>query len=274
MYVACLFKAGQDTTTTADGTTIFIPAGAPSKNAVRVNNGSELGADCGDLRFLVDGKTKVSFGRRGVVATEVCAPESKISLGHNNILIGSFVADTISADLNNFGRCCGGTCACFDQLAPTVGVGRHGRHRHRQLSRRDGDRRPRLRLLGDGRVARHRARCGSRCRPLAVGHVRRRVRQPRRLVPGRADADRELRRVLAAAADGVALVGARRRSPRPAARKPRGVTRARRTAAGRRAPRRGRTSSSDVARARRGTRGSPAPCTALTVQCRLGGGFC
>lgn len=120
VYVACVFRAGQDTTTTADATTIVIPAGAPSKNAVRVNNGSELGADCGDLRFLVDGATKVSFGRGGVVAAEVCAPEAKISLGHNNILIGSFVSDTMSADLNNFGRCCGGACACFDQLAPSV----------------------------------------------------------------------------------------------------------------------------------------------------------
>ena len=61
----------QDTTTTADGTTIVVPDGAPSKNAIRVNNGSELGADCGDLRFLVDGRTKVSFGRSGVVAAEV-----------------------------------------------------------------------------------------------------------------------------------------------------------------------------------------------------------
>jgi hypothetical protein len=49
----------------------------------------------------------VSFGRGGVVAAEVCAPQSDISLGHNNILIGSFVSDTVHADLNNFGRCCG-----------------------------------------------------------------------------------------------------------------------------------------------------------------------
>ena len=46
----------QDTTTTADGTTIVVPDGAPSKNAIR---------------FLVDGRTKVSFGRSGVVAAEV-----------------------------------------------------------------------------------------------------------------------------------------------------------------------------------------------------------
>src|SRR5262245_4676065 len=123
-YVACLFRAGQHTTTTADGTTVFVPASVLSRNAVRVNNDSELGADCGDLRFLVDGQSRVSFGRGGVVAAEVCAPESKISLGHNNILIGSFIADTVNADLNNFGRCCGGTCSCFDQLVPsTASVG-------------------------------------------------------------------------------------------------------------------------------------------------------
>jgi hypothetical protein len=124
VYVLCMFKTGQATTTTADGTTIIIPDGAPSKNAVRASNGSLLGADCGDLRFLVDGETKVSFGRSGVVAAEVCAPQAKVSLGHNNILIGSFVADTVSADLNNFGRCCGGACSCYDVLAPTaVSVG-------------------------------------------------------------------------------------------------------------------------------------------------------
>ncbi len=120
VYVACLFRTGHDTTITADATTVFVPADAPSKNAVRVNNGTDLGADCGDLRFLVDGRTKVSFGRGGVVAAEVCAPEAKISLGHNNILIGSFVGDTISADLNNFGRCCGGACSCFDTLVPST----------------------------------------------------------------------------------------------------------------------------------------------------------
>src|SRR5262245_6427370 len=119
-YVMCLFKAGQDTTTTAHGTTILLPADAPSKSALRANNGSNLGADCGDLRFLIDGETKVAFGRGGLVAAEVCAPQSKISLGHNNILIGQFVADTVNADLNNFGRCCGGACVCFNDLTPTT----------------------------------------------------------------------------------------------------------------------------------------------------------
>jgi len=119
-YVMCLFKAGQDTTTTAHGTTILLPADAPSKSALRANNGSNLGADCGDLRFLIDGETKVAFGRGGLVAAEVCAPRSKISLGHNNILIGQFVADTVNADLNNFGRCCGGACVCFNDLTPTT----------------------------------------------------------------------------------------------------------------------------------------------------------
>jgi hypothetical protein len=115
----CLFKGGQDTTTTAHGTTILIPGDAPAKSALRVNNGSNLGADCGDLRFLIGGVTKIAFGRGGLVAAEVCAPQSKISLGHNNILIGQFVADSMNADLNNFGRCCGGTCACYNELTPT-----------------------------------------------------------------------------------------------------------------------------------------------------------
>jgi hypothetical protein len=118
IYVLCQFRAGQHTITTGHGTTILLPAG--TKSALRVTNDSDLGADCGDLRFLVDGESKVSFGRGGVVAAEVCAPQSDVSLGHNNILIGSFVSDTVHADLNNFGRCCGGTCACYDQLSPTT----------------------------------------------------------------------------------------------------------------------------------------------------------
>jgi hypothetical protein len=57
-YVLCQFCAGQHTITTGHGTTILLPAGAPAENAVRVTNDSDLGADCGDLRFLVDGSRR------------------------------------------------------------------------------------------------------------------------------------------------------------------------------------------------------------------------
>jgi hypothetical protein len=57
---------------------------------------------------LVEGaSSNIAFGRNGLVAAKICAPEAKISLGHNNVVVGQFVADTISADLNNLGRCCG-----------------------------------------------------------------------------------------------------------------------------------------------------------------------
>jgi hypothetical protein len=74
----------------------------------RASNGTELAEGCGELTVLVDGASSpVSFGRGGLVAAKICAPESKLSLGHNNVLIGQFVADTVSADLNNVGQCCG-----------------------------------------------------------------------------------------------------------------------------------------------------------------------
>jgi hypothetical protein len=75
---------------------------------MRITNGSELAEGCGDLTVLVDGAaSSVNFGRTGLMAAKVCAPEASISLGHGNVLIGQFIGDTVSADLFNVARCCG-----------------------------------------------------------------------------------------------------------------------------------------------------------------------
>jgi hypothetical protein len=102
-YVVCRFRAGRRAKITADATTILVPEGG----VFRSGNATELAEACGDLRILVDGRSSsVAFGRNGLVAAQICAPEARIRLGHNNVLIGQFVADTVNADLHNVGQCC------------------------------------------------------------------------------------------------------------------------------------------------------------------------
>jgi hypothetical protein len=104
-YVFCNFRTGRRAKVTAQGTKILIP----DTGMVRITNGSELAEDCDDLEILVDGKaSSVNFGRTGLMAAKVCAPEASISLGHGNVLIGQFIGDTVAADLFNVARCCGG----------------------------------------------------------------------------------------------------------------------------------------------------------------------
>jgi hypothetical protein len=103
-YVFCNFRTGRRAKVTAQGTTVLIPDGG----MLRITNGSELAEGCGDLTVLVDGAaSSVNFGRTGLMAAKVCAPEASISLGHGNVLIGQFIGDTVSADLFNVARCCG-----------------------------------------------------------------------------------------------------------------------------------------------------------------------
>jgi hypothetical protein len=91
---------------------------------INVNNGSAFGEECGDFTVNAAGPGEVSFGRNMSVTGFFCAPERHLGLGHDNDLTGRFVADTVTADLKNRGRCCGGLCACIDEFAPaTAGVG-------------------------------------------------------------------------------------------------------------------------------------------------------
>ena len=103
-YTLCGLRAGRRAKITGSATRILIPDGG----VFRASNGSEVGEGCTDLTVLMDGsRAKVGFGRGGLVAAKVCAPQAKMSLGHHNVLIGQFVADSVTADLNNVARCCG-----------------------------------------------------------------------------------------------------------------------------------------------------------------------
>lgn len=101
-YVFCGVKVGRDAAVAADATTVLLPRGSSFK----VSNGSQVGEDCGDLTVLMHGFGVVSFGRHSLIASRVCAPQAYMRLGHGNTLIGRFVADTMTSDSNNQGRCC------------------------------------------------------------------------------------------------------------------------------------------------------------------------
>jgi hypothetical protein len=115
-YVACSVQIGRNVIVRADASRILVPGGGFFK----ANNGTTVGEACGDLTVFVRGKGKVSIGRHANVAAEVCAPESSVKLGHDNRLLGRFVGDTIAANSNNHGQCCGGACACFNDFTPHV----------------------------------------------------------------------------------------------------------------------------------------------------------
>jgi hypothetical protein len=100
-YVFCAVKVGRNAVVEADATTVLLPGGS-----FKANNGSTVGADCGDLTVLMQGFGVVSFGRHALVAARVCAPKAYLRLGHGNTLIGQFLADTVTSDSNNQGRCC------------------------------------------------------------------------------------------------------------------------------------------------------------------------
>jgi hypothetical protein len=101
-YTFCSFKVGREAAVEADATTVLMPPGAYFK----VSNGSQVGEDCGDLSVLMHGFGVVSFGRHALVASRVCAPQAYMRLGHGNALIGQFLADTVTSDSHNQGRCC------------------------------------------------------------------------------------------------------------------------------------------------------------------------
>jgi hypothetical protein len=73
----------------------------------------------------VKGVVSTTFGRNGNMAMNLCAPSALVNLGHNNVLTGQFVGDTVQSDEDNDGHCCAsGNCTCFDEFHPsTVKVG-------------------------------------------------------------------------------------------------------------------------------------------------------
>jgi hypothetical protein len=115
VYDVCSFSAARDAvvSTAAPATVNVANAGE-----FRAGNGSKVGAQCGDLEVFVQGEGSVIFGKNASITATVCAPAASLALGNNNNIVGQFVADTVTADRGNVGRCCG-ACACFDEFSPT-----------------------------------------------------------------------------------------------------------------------------------------------------------
>jgi hypothetical protein len=113
----CEVKIGKGAEMLATTALILIPPGPDS--AFRVNNGSTVGFECGDITVLLKGPGVISLGKQSRITARICAPEANISLGHSNRLVGQFVGDTIVADVGNEGRCCG-RCVCFDDFTPKM----------------------------------------------------------------------------------------------------------------------------------------------------------
>ena len=113
-YNVCAFKAGRGVQIDATGVTLNVNGGF-----FKASNGFNIAKKCGDLQVFVKGGGQVSFGRNGFAAAKICAPESDVKLGHNNVLIGNFVGDIVNADKNDQGACCGEQCACFDSFTPS-----------------------------------------------------------------------------------------------------------------------------------------------------------
>jgi len=118
-YQFCSVNVGKNTIGT-----VKQPATLNVSGDFTVNNGSTFGQECGDFTVNATGPGIVNFGRNGSYSMFVCAPQRTMDLGHNNDLLGRFVGDTIRADSNDRGRCCGGPCTCFDSFTPlTAHVG-------------------------------------------------------------------------------------------------------------------------------------------------------
>jgi hypothetical protein len=116
-YDVCSFTVARDAVVSTSAPAVVNVANA---GEFRAGNGSKVGAQCGDIEVFVQGAGTVTFGKNASIAVTVCAPEASLALGNNNNITGQFVADTVTADRGNVGRCCGGGCACFDEFSPTM----------------------------------------------------------------------------------------------------------------------------------------------------------
>jgi hypothetical protein len=118
-YVFCNVVAGKSVKIFGPGATILVPDGGQFK----VNNGSVVGLDCGEIRLFQKGAGVVRFGRNSSINMRVCAPEANVQLGHANKLNGNFFGDYVDSDLDNEGGCCPGLCSCFDKFDPPTATG-------------------------------------------------------------------------------------------------------------------------------------------------------
>lgn len=113
-YVACDLNVSRKARVLGEGIVLDIGTGG----SLRVGSGSQVGQDCGDMVVHLAGLGPVSFGRNARIAAQICAPRANVALGHANVIVGQVIGDTINADFSNDVQCCGGRCACIDDVSP------------------------------------------------------------------------------------------------------------------------------------------------------------
>jgi hypothetical protein len=108
-YEFCSMAVGKYAVVLGKSTTIHVDGGD-----FNVSDQSRFGNQCGDFRVRLSGSPAVVFGRHSTIAAQICAPQGFIRLGDTNVLIGQFVADTVTSDRNNDASCCETCGACFE----------------------------------------------------------------------------------------------------------------------------------------------------------------
>jgi hypothetical protein len=102
MYTVCGLRLGRRADVPSSGSTVAIPAGY----GLRVGVDARLGSACGAVEVLLQGDGSARFSRRAQVAARLCAPERRLHLGAQTVLVGRFVADTAVAGRGVRGTCC------------------------------------------------------------------------------------------------------------------------------------------------------------------------
>jgi hypothetical protein len=102
VYAVCGLRLGRRAEVSSPVSTIAIPAGY----GLRVGPDGRLGPFCGAVSVFLQGEGSARFGRRARVAATLCAPERRLHLGTDTLLLGRFVADTVVAGRNVQGLCC------------------------------------------------------------------------------------------------------------------------------------------------------------------------
>jgi hypothetical protein len=102
-YTACGIIVGNDSIVSSSApATMFITGD------VLGGSNTAFGDSCGDLNLVVAGRGRIRFKDNSLIAASVCAPQSSIQTGRNNVLITRFVASSISIGRDTLLQCCAG----------------------------------------------------------------------------------------------------------------------------------------------------------------------